>query len=352
MGKIWLLLLVLALLAGCGAQEPEAVSWAPDEGQRLVIYTAHKEEVYWPIVKEFEERTGIWVEVVPGGTNELLERVRRESDSPAADVMFGGGAESLEAYSDCFAPYTCIHAEEIQPQFRDPEDRWPPFSALPVVLICNSKLLRPGQADNWDALLSPNLRGRIAFAAPAVSGSSFTALQTMLLALGPDRDEELLQSFAGNLDGQQLGGSGEVAGAVAGGSALVGVTLEETALKRIAARANALLAKAAAPEMPSELAESKAGSILTKGVTGASALIQGAPHEDNAKQFLDFTVSPEVQRLLTEQFCRRSVRGDIPSDLTPLEDIPLVDYNVEQASLDRDAILMTWAFYLGGEGET
>ena len=114
----------------------------------------------------------------------------------------------------------------------------------------------------------------------------------MLLALGPDRDEELLQSFAGNLDGQQLGGSGEVAGAVAGGSALVGVTLEETALKRIAA-----------------------GDDLA-------------------------------------QFCRRSVRGDIPSDLTPLEDIPLVDYNVEQASLDRDAILMTWAFYLGGEGET
>lgn len=337
MGKIWLLLLVLALLAGCGAQEPEAVSWAPDEGQRLVIYTAHKEEVYWPIVKEFEERTGIWVEVVPGGTNELLERVRRESDSPVADVMFGGGAESLEAYSDCFAPYTCIHAEEIQPQFRDPEDRWTPFSALPVVLICNSKLLRPGQADNWDALLSPNLRGRIAFADPAVSGSSFTALQTMLLALGPDRDEELLQSFAGNLDGQQLGGSGEVAGAVAGGSALVGVTLEETALKRIAAGDDLALIYP---------------SGGTSCVPDASALIQGAPHEDNAKQFLDFTVSPEVQRLLTEQFCRRSVRGDIPSDLTPLEDIPLVDYNVEQASLDRDAILMTWAFYLGGEGET
>ena len=44
---------------------------------------------------------------------------------------------------------------------------------------------------------------------------------------------------------------------------------------KVVARANALLAKAVAPEMPSELAESKAGSILTKVVTGASALIQG-----------------------------------------------------------------------------
>ncbi len=44
---------------------------------------------------------------------------------------------------------------------------------------------------------------------------------------------------------------------------------------KVVARANALLAKAAAPEMPSELKDSKAGGILTKVVTGASALLQG-----------------------------------------------------------------------------
>ena len=65
--------------------------------------------------------------------------------------------------------------------------------------------------------------------------------------------------------------------------------------------------------------------------------------------FLDFTVSYEVQRLLAEQFCRRSVRKDLPSALMPLEDISLVDYDVEEASAGRDAVLMTWAFYLGGE---
>ena len=44
---------------------------------------------------------------------------------------------------------------------------------------------------------------------------------------------------------------------------------------KVVARANALLAKAAAPDMPSELSGSKAGGILTKVVTGASALLQG-----------------------------------------------------------------------------
>ena len=329
-------LLAGLLLAGCGAQEPAAVSCAPEEDSRLVIYTSHKEEVYWPIVKEFEERTGIWVEVVPGGTNELLERIRQEADGPAADVMFGGGAENLEAYSDCFVPYTCAQAEQLQPQLRDPEDRWTPFSALPVVLVYNTKLLRPGRAADWDDLLSPDLRGKIAFADPAVSGSSFTALETMLLALGPGREEELLRAFAENLDGKQLDGSGEVLSAVAGGSALVGVTLEETALKRIAAGDDLSLVY---PESG------------TSCVPDASAVIQGAPHEENARRFVDFTVSREVQRLLTGQFCRRSVRGDVGSDLTPLEEITLVDYDVEEAGASRDSVLMTWAFYLGGEEE-
>ncbi len=48
------------------------------EEKRLTVYTSHKQEVYAPIIKEFEERTGIWVEVVPGGTTELLERIREE----------------------------------------------------------------------------------------------------------------------------------------------------------------------------------------------------------------------------------------------------------------------------------
>ena len=101
-----LLCAVILLLPGCEMRE-EALpmdSFIPSSEERLVIYTSHKEEVYGPIVQEFERRTGIWVDVVAGGTNELLERIREEGDSPGADVMFGGGVESLESCRDCFAP--------------------------------------------------------------------------------------------------------------------------------------------------------------------------------------------------------------------------------------------------------
>ena len=92
--NVWAVFLGIAVAAmsaaGCVAGEssgqgPEKVS----EEKRLTVYTSHKQEVYAPIIKEFEERTGIWVEVVPGGTTELLERIREEGEKGSCDVMFG-----------------------------------------------------------------------------------------------------------------------------------------------------------------------------------------------------------------------------------------------------------------------
>lgn len=340
--KVLSILLVLVLgalsLCGCSAQtDPRSLAFAPEESQRLIIYTSHKEEVWWPIVKEFEERTGIWVDVVSGGTNELLDRIVQEGDSPQADVMFGGGVESLEFYRDWFIPYTCKEAQAIQPQFRATDDLWTPFSSLPVVLIYNTKLVDPLEVTQWRDLLSPKFRGEIAFADPGISGSCFTGLVTLLDALGGDWDVAI-RSFADNLDGRQLDSSGGVLTSVAGGTDWIGVTLEETALKRIAAGDDIALVYPADG---------------TSSVPDGSALVKGAPHTDNAKRFLDFTVSWDVQQLLATQSYRRPVRTDVEpgQDLPDLDSIPLVDYDVGWASENRDAILMAWAFYLGGEEE-
>ena len=327
---------LILLLAGCapGADAP-AQDHAPDESRRLVVYTSHKEEVWQPIVKEFEERTGIWVDVVYGATSELLERLDQEKASPRADVMFGGGGESLATYQDCFVPYACAGADHILERFRSPEQLWTPFSALPVVLIYNTKLVDPGQITQWGDLLKPELRGKIAFTDPAVSGSSYTELVTMLSALGGERDD-VIRRFAQNLGGIQLDSSGKVLTAVADGDALVGVTLEESALKRIAEEKNIAMV------YPQD---------GLSCVPDGSAIVKGAPHGENAKLFLDFTVSPEVQSLLVEQFCRRSVRDDVEpaAGLPGLDQLPMAGYDLDRAVEQRESILMTWAFYFEGD---
>ena len=332
--KKWILFPLLAALFLSACQKTERTTeYTPDESMRLTIYTSHKEEVYMPIVREFEERTGIWVDVITGGTNELLERIESQQDNVEADVMFGGGVESLKAYEHCFSPYVVGSSGSIREPHQAEDAVWTPFSALPVVLIYNTKLVSPDKITGWSSLSDPIFRGRIAFADPAISGSSFTALATQILA-GKSMDKTLA-TLAENLQGKTLSSSGDVLNAVVDGSCLVGITLEETALKYIAAGADLAMV------YPEE---------GTSCVPDASAIVKGAPHSENAKRFLDFTVSYEVQQMLSESSYRRPVRSDIPAgeSLLPLQDIVLVDYDIDWACKNRDVILSDWLFYLKG----
>ena len=90
----------------------------------------------------------------------------------------------------------------------------------------------------------------------------------------------------------------------------------------------------------------------TSCVPDGSALVAGCAHEENARRFLDFTVSADVQRLLASRFYRRSVRADVPAaaDMPALKTLRLLDYDVGEVSARREALLMTWAFVFGGEG--
>ena len=330
--KKWILFPLLAALFLSACQKTERTTeYTPDESMRLTIYTSHKEEVYMPIVREFEERTGIWVDVITGGTNELLERIESQQDNVEADVMFGGGVESLKAYEHCFSPYVVGSSGSIREPHQAEDAVWTPFSALPVVLIYNTKLVSPDKITGWSNLSDPIFRGRIAFADPAISGSSFTALATQILA--GNSMGKTLATLAENLQGKTLSSSGDVLNAVADGSYLVGITLEETALKYIAAGADLAMV------YPEE---------GTSCVPDASAIVKGAPHSENAKIFLDFTVSYEVQQMLSESSYRRPVRSDIPAgdSLLRLQDIVLVDYDIDWACKNRDVILSDWSFYL------
>ena len=324
------LLLAALLLTGC-ATAAMPTGLAPEESRRLMIYTSHKEEVYRPIIREFEERTGIWVEIVTGGTSQLLERIEQEQAAPRADIMFGGGVETLSAHRELFRQADCPNGGALQEEFRQGDAAWTPFSALPVVLIYNTKLVDPRDLTGWQDLTREEFRGKIAFADPTRSASSFTALVTLLSACG----EETLARVARNLDGCQLSSSGEVLSAVADGSCLVGVTLEETALQRIAAGNNLALV------YPAE---------GTSCIPDGTAVIAGAPHPENAERFLEFTLSREVQQLLGERFFRRSVRSDVtvPASLPAMEELKLVDYDVRWASENREKLLSRWAAALEG----
>ena len=331
----WMAVSVLSVstvLSGCGgAAGPKANEYKIGEDQKLVLYTSHKAEVYGPIVKEFEERTGIWVDVRAGGTTEMLEAVKAESGLSTCDVMFGGGVESYEAYREYFEPYACSQSSLLDDKYRSPENMWTIFTELPIVFIYNSKLVSEEQAPvSWGEFLKERWTGQIAFADPRKSGTSYTALATMAQILELD-EAEMMDQFVTVLDGKLSAGSGEVVREVSAGVRLVGITLEEAAKKEIAAGADIGMV------YPIE---------GTSAVPDGCALVKGAPHEENAKLFIDFTVSNDVQDLAVDQFCRRSVRTDMQreqEDVEALGTLKIIDFDLKKAGERQEEVLKHWA---------
>ena len=329
------------LLSSCGRRTEVEILKAPAEDKRLLIYTSHKEELWKPIVKEFEERTGIWVEVVSGGTNLLLEEIAEKKGEVDADLFFGGGVESLNAFSDYFIPYEAKGIEEVDPQFRSATDVWTPFSALPVVLIYNEKLLSPEELGSWKDVLAPKYKGKIAMANPAYSASAFTGLLSFEKAVqeetdsteDSDGDKEILPRIAKQLDGKENTDSGEVPEAVADGSKLVGITLEETALKYMAKGENI------------GIVYPKEGTTV---VPDAGAILKGAKHLENAQKFLDFSISKDCQDILQKRFHRRAVLTSMAGEGEPsLLEIKRLSYDVSKISAERNRVLTDWSFYMG-----
>ena len=65
--RLLMLLLSFMLLTGCSSPARNDAVFSdvsiPGAEDRLVVFTSHRKEVWWPVIREFEEETGIWVDV-------------------------------------------------------------------------------------------------------------------------------------------------------------------------------------------------------------------------------------------------------------------------------------------------
>jgi iron(III) transport system substrate-binding protein len=330
-------LLLVGSLAGCGTTEtpsakpaegaaPQLAAQQPTgkTGGKLTLYSPNAAEVNNPIVKEFQDRTGIEVQLIAGGTGDLLKRVQAEAANPLGDVFWAGGADSLEAYKKYFEPYKTKEFDNLSPQYVDKTNVWTPFAALPMIIMYNKELVKAGEEPKgWADLTDPKWKGQIAFADPAKSGSSYTQLITMLTANGKDNGWGFIKKFVTNLDGKVLAGSGLVYKGVADKEFALGVTLEEAALRYVEGGA-------------------KVGIIYpvegTSSVPDGAAVIKGAKNMEQAKQFIDFLVGKDVQALIQKEFKRRSVRKDAEAvkGIAEAKDIKLVDYDFDWAATKKD----------------
>lgn len=302
----------------------------------LVIYSPHPVDKVAFIVREFRQRTGMQVQIVHGGTGELLLRLQGEERTvgAGADVFWGGGVESLESAKMLFQPYTYPDAQNIAPAYLDPEGLWTGFSVMTMVIVYNASLV-PSQKipASWTDLQDTFFTNRVIIPNPEKSGSAYSMLNAMLLT-GNGENWELLRAVK-----QQTRPSGvadvstSVHPSVACGEFFAGLTSEDAALSFVNGDRQAGDALS--------IVYPKDGTIA---VPDGVALVKGARHEEAARQFIDFVLGRTVQELIACNWYRRSVRTDIdlPAGARPLEELHILPYNIFAAARRRDKLLQLW----------
>ncbi|MDO4268227.1 MAG: ABC transporter substrate-binding protein [Eubacteriales bacterium] len=356
---LWVMAVAAVGLCACGGSETAQTAEAPEtaaqtaaaseqalaEGEKkddtgekapedytgtVVVYSPHDADPLNAGVNLFMEKyPNVKVEVVAAGTGELCNRIAAESANPIADVLWGGGADSLAAFKEYFAPYVCANDDVIDAAYKDPEGLWIGESPLPMVIFYNKELIEKDGLEipeNWSDLIKPEWKGKIAYCLPSKSGSAYTQLCTMLLGHG-GREEgwEFIRQLYDNLDGKIVDSSGKCHKMVADGEFYVGLTIEKSAIQY--------------KDDPSVgFSYPQDG---TSAVPDGVALVKGAPNEENAKLFIDFVTSKECQTEQSGNWGRRPVRSDmeVGEGLAPLSELKLVDYDFDWAANDKEQII-------------
>jgi iron(III) transport system substrate-binding protein len=323
-------LLVLAAVFSNGAQE-SAVKPAEQASKELTLYYSHAADWTDPIIKEFQDRTGIRVNLVGAGTGELVSRIKAEKDNPLADVLWGGGSDSYQSIIDLLQPYEHAEMNNVYEETRDPGNRWHGTSIDPMVIIYNTNLVSEENAPKgWADLLNPAFSGSIAHADPARSGSAFMALIIQLEAMGGDNETgwKYMKDFVTNMKGKLLGSSSGTFKGVSDGEYAVGITYEEAALRYQRSGANLKVV------YPIE---------GTAKVPSPIAIIKNCKNLENAQKFVDFILSKDVQEKLGD-LNRRSVRKDVvlPSVMVSNDNLGDIPYDTVWVGENKDRILKQW----------
>lgn len=303
----------------------EEIILASDDA--LVVYSPHPLEFIDPIIGEFENETGITVKVIVAGTGELLNRIESESDDAVADVLWGGSLSTLRSEANLFDEY--VSANEAYALFKNESQQITRFTVMPSVIMINTNIVGDITINGYKDLLNPELKGKIAYADPSKSSSSFEQLINQLKAMGENDIEDgwrYVEELTKNLDNNLLDSSSAVYNGVVQGKFIVGLTFEEPA---------AMFIKSGAPV---KIVYPEEGTIIRPDGIG---IIKDAKNYEYATKFVDFLTSRDTQILIANELNRRPIRKDIEQtkNLVALEDMRIIDDDVQWAAENKDIII-------------
>ncbi|MBF0355712.1 MAG: Fe(3+) ABC transporter substrate-binding protein [Alphaproteobacteria bacterium] len=262
------------------------------------LYTARKDHLIKPILDKFTQQTGIKVNLLSAGEDQLIERLKSEGANSPADIFQTTDVARLNRarVEGLLQPISSAVLEKNVPaKYRDPQNYWFGQSARARVIFYNKDRVKPSDLSGFEGLADPKWKGRICVRSSA-SAYNQSLLAGMIAVDGLDKSEKWAKAIVDNMARKPQGGDRDQITAVAAGQCdiaiantyyFAGMMTSDKAEERDAAAKVALF-------WPDQQGRGAHMNISGAGLTKA------AKNKAEAIKLMEFLSSAEAQQFYAE----------------------------------------------------
>ena len=261
--------------------------------KEVVVYVAHDQDYSEPILQDFEKDTGIKVlslfDIEISKTVGLVNRLIAEKNNPQADVFWNNEMiRSVQLKKEgIFEKYISANSIDIPIEFKDSEGYWTGFAARTRVIIYNTDLVSDKEApDSFFDFAEPQWKGKACIANP-LTGTTASHISALFALLGDEKAKNFLNDLKAN-DIQIVASNSMVRDEVVSRGCLIGITDTDDA--------NDAIVKG----KPIKMIFPDQKGIGTLIIPNTVGLINNAPHKNEGKKLIDYLLSKEIEKRLSE----------------------------------------------------
>ena len=292
---IALLALATVILTACGSDET------------LVVYSGRGEELVQPLIDQFEEETGIQVEVRYADSTELAATLLQEGDATEADVFFAQDPASLGSVKDLLSELPAEILERVAPEFQDRDGKWVGASGRVRTFIYNTSTDLP-LPQTIDEVTDPMWASQVGVA--PTNGSFLAFVAAMILERGEDGTLAWLKALDAN-DAQDYPKNSPIVAAVDAGEVEGGLVNHYYLLR--------LRAEGAGDDAENWFIP--AGDVGSLVMPAGAGILDDSDNRSAAEEFIAYLLSETGQTY----FAMNTFEFPLTGDVAPAEGLPALD---------------------------
>lgn len=322
--------IAIAVVALLGAATVMATATGSEP---LVVYNGRSHYGTEQVFLDFEEATGIDVELRGGTAPELFERLRREGEDTPADLLVTTDLANLwraEEAGLLAGVVTPTLEGNVPDALHDQEGTWWALTTRLRVPVVSTERVAEGAVTSYDDLGDPAFRGRTCLRT-STSEYNQSLVADMIAKRGPDETEALLRSWMDN-DPQIINSDGELLAVMGAGGCDVGLVNGYYL-------ARALAEDPGFPVAPAWPDQDGAGAHANVSGIG---LVRWSDREADAVALMEYLTSPAAQADIVAQ-------GEFPAnpEVPPAEHIAAwADVRIDPIAVEEAGPLLDEAVAL------